>query len=351
MPSLTLKTIGVCLLVPFSSMVNGSESALRSDLEEIFNLDTRLFENSGRKNNVFEVNVPDRSRQIALIGVVNIEEAGKNLIDSLLESRGRDLAGPAQQDGFFAEPPTARNLSNLALPCSDFEVLAKCEPNACKVKLDAAGIEKAQSIDWKLEQSAESFEKYLRKNLSAYVQSYRTQGSSALILYDDKPRPFALSKGAEMIHEQMAWLKKREGKLFAYLNSYPENRPENVYDRYYWSLKKLSHEHLFLKLIGYQPRPTLSIDHVVINTSPQTPGVDSILIFKTIYASHYLAARYQMFLFMNNQEVLGVPGHYLILVDRMLFDDKLGKLHRRVLGSGMEDDMRERLEHLAEKSK
>jgi hypothetical protein len=282
---------------------------------------------------------------------VKIEGAGKKLIESLLESRGRNLVGSVQQEGFFGDPSTAENLSNLSLPHSDFEVLAVCEPNACKVKLDAAGIEKVQSIDWKSEQSVAMFTDYLRTELSAYVQSYRTQGSNALIVYDDKPEPFALSKGAEIIREQMDWLEKRESKLFAYLNSYPENRPKNVHDRYYWSLKKLGYEHWFLKMLGYRPRPTLSIDHVMIDTSPQTPGVDSILIFKTIYATHYLAARYQVFAIINNQEDLGVPGQYLIFVDRILFDDKLGKVQRSLLGSGMKDDMSERLEHLAEKSK
>jgi hypothetical protein len=336
--------------MPSSSMADGSESTLKSDLEEIYELEASMIENLGNKKEIIEVKVPDRSRQIALIGLVKLKGTDKNLIGGSPESLVRILVGPVKQKGFFGNPSTAADLSNLSLPDRDFNVLSVCESRACKFKLDAAGIEQARSIDWDFEQGKAKFTDYLRGYLATYVQSYRKHGSNALIVYDDKPRPFALNEGAETIHEQMSFIRKRESKLFAYLDSYPENRPENMHDFFYWSLKKLGYEHWALEVVGYRPRSTLSVDHVVIDTSPQTRGLHSVIVFKTIYATHYLAARYQVAAIIEGEEGFGVPGRYLILIDRMLFDDKIGRFQRKLLGSGMKDNMKDRLKHITRKT-
>ena len=64
---------------------------------------------------------------------------------------------------------------------------------------------------------------------------------------------------------------------------------------------------------------------------------------KTIYANHYLAGRVQLGAVLDGAAALGVPGHFLVLVDRVQFDDVLNGFKRKLLGQGMAKSLRERL--------
>lgn len=327
----------VGLLWPLSLKADEQGSRLVSELDKAFGMNANVFSKLQDSAWVTELSVPDRSREISVAGVIRIKGSGKNLISDLEQSRGTALAGPAQQSGFFTDPAKAANLNDLILPEGDFEVLASCEPNDCKFKLSAESIQKVRSLDWKSDQSNGQFTEYFRQYLADYVQSYRKQGAGALIVYDDKPKPFPLNQGAEALRKEMTLLEKIEPDLFAYLGQYPKGKPEQVENRFNWSLKDF----------GY--RPTLSVDQVILDTDPQTQGATAVVVFVTLYADHYLAARYQTILLIDGEEALGIPGNFLLMVDRMLFDDGLGTIKRSLLGSGVKSDTESRLKYAAGK--
>ncbi len=335
---LILSSALACLLLTTAAPAQTTKTALSSELASFLDVKKSAFEKVTRQPLVTELDVPDRSRRIALAGLIQLKGSGAKLLDQLASAQAGTLLGPAQQDGFFSKPTSASNLKSLALPEGDFEVLADCEPSACKFKLDHEGIVKAQSIDWKNPTGQTQFTDYFREFLAQYVERYQEKGAPALIVYDDKPKPFALNLGSEMIREQMSLTQSQVPELFAYLGEYPKNRPEEVTDLFYWSLKDF----------GY--RPTLSVDLIVVDRSPLASGIKSTVILQTIYADHYLAARYQIGMLLDGEKALGVPGEFLLLIDRVLFDDSLGGFKRRLLGSGMKDDLSDRLKSISEKT-
>ncbi len=332
----TLSYLIITLLTPGLGLSEGTPSTLAPDLAKRLDIKENAFAKLTNDSVVNEVDVEDRSREVALFGLIRLPASGENLLQDLVSERNGTLLGPSLEEGFFAQPASAQDLSALVLPDGDFEVLARCKPRDCKFKLSREGIEKAQSINWDSDAGRAEFVEYFRLYLAQYVQTFREQGASALIVYDDKPVPFALAKGDERLRARMSLWTEREPELFTYLAEYPKGKPEPVKDVVYWSLKDF----------GY--RPTLAVDLVVVDSSPQTPGVTALFVQRTLYADHYLAARYQTGALLDGPEALGVPGHFMLLTDHMLFDDGLGSFKRSLLGRGMQSDMRDRLKSIAQ---
>lgn len=335
----TLALVLIALWIPGSGPSAWAEDSLKAALAQSLDMKENAFAKLSDDPKVSEMDVPDRSRQVSLAGLIRLSSSGEEFLQELEEAQNGSLLGPSQAEGFFGRPATAKDLANLTLPDGDFEVLADCKPANCKFKLSREGIEKAQSIDWKNSASRNQFSEYFKNYLAQYVETFRQEGAKALIVYDDKPKPFALKDGAESLRARMTLWSEREPRLFTYLSQYPADRPEGIRDQIYWSLKDF----------GY--RPTLSVDLVVVDSSPQTPGVKALFVQQTLYADHYLAARYQIGVLLDGPEALGVPGHFLFLTDQILFDDGLGSFKRSLLGRGMRSDLAERLQSIAKKTK
>jgi hypothetical protein len=119
--------------------------------------------------------------------------------------------------------------------------------------------------------------------------------------------------------------------LYAYITSHPEGRPAGVSDRIYWSIKRL----------GY--RPTFAVEHILISHEPEIEETETLLVFKTIYVNHYLAARIQVGGLIDGEKAFGVAGSYAIMIDRMVFDGELSGFKRKLLGKRLEMDLDKRL--------
>ena len=99
-----------------------------------------------------------------------------------------------------------------------------------------------------------------------------------------------------------------------------------------------------MKNFGY--RPTLAIDHVIVDRDPEPSGARSLVAVKTIYANHYLAGRVQLAVVLDGKAALGIPGRFVLMVDRIRFDDRLGGFKRGLLARGLASDVGERLQLL-----
>jgi hypothetical protein len=72
----------------------------------------------------------------------------------------------------------------------------------------------------------------------------------------------------------------------------------------------------------------------------------ALVAVKTIYANHYSEGRVQMGAVLDGEAALGVPGHFLLLVDRVRFDEALNAFKRKLLARGLDESLRARLEFL-----
>jgi hypothetical protein len=138
----------------------------------------------------------------------------------------------------------------------------------------------------------------------------------------------------ESIVGQFEAFRRHAPAFSAYLLSYPEGRLPNMSESILWSIKDF----------GY--RPTLAIAHLVVDPEPETKGAIALLAAKTIYANHYLAGRVQMGAVLDGAVAFGIPGNFILLVDRIEFDDSLSGFKRSLLVRGLVSDIESRMERL-----
>lgn len=286
---------------------------------------------------IVELDVPDRSRQAALVGLMRVGADPTPLFRSPVGPTAPPLTLPERFGTFSPAEPGPRDLAGLRLAEDDYELLERCRPSDCRFKLDAEAIEAVQSIDWSASDAEQEFLEFFRRSLDADVAQYRDRGLEGLITYADKPRPFPVADGVRRLQRETAPLLELYPDIRAYLDAYPAPTPASVSDHLVWTLSDF----------GF--RPTLSVDHLVVGESGHAEGLRSAVVLRTIYASHYLAGRLQLAGVIDGEKVFGVPGHFVLAVDQILFDDEVGRFKRMLLGRGLASTIEDRLIALRER--
>ena len=284
---------------------------------------------AGDKPLARELEVGDRSRSAAFAGVIRIQSDGAALTRGLLRN-GVD----APNRGIFSDPAQPGDVAQLTFPDDDMKELPDCRVASCKFKLSQDGIDTARAIDWSGSGAGAEFNRRFRAQAIGYVDGYRSAGNANLIRYADKPQPVALADTIAALSREFSAFGRLAPGFVGYLNSYPGGRRPSMNESIVWSIEDF----------GY--RPTLAIDHVFVDEAPETEGARSLMAVKTIYANHYLAGRIQMGAVVDGQSAFGVPGSFIVLVDRIEFDDTLGSIKRSLLGRGLGSDVEDRLKEL-----
>lgn len=283
---------------------------------------------------VRELDVSDSTRSAAFAGIVRIRSDGSLLagaMDGTGPARHPDAAGDF---GRFQDPAQPRDVAGLGFPDDDFEVLEDCEVQRCKFKLSRSEIEELSTIDWNRDDAGKVFTERFRRHALAYVQRYRGEGNRGLIRYADKPTPVALGSTIDSILKQLPEFQRHAPTLSSYLLTYPAGGSPTISESIVWSVQDF----------GY--RPTLAIDHILVDRAPEPSGATHLIVSKTIYANHYLAGRLRIGTILDGEDALGAPGHFVLLVDRIEFDDTLGVLKRSLLTRGLLADVEARLGRL-----
>jgi len=292
---------------------------------------------------VVELDVDDASRQAAFAGLIRIDRDPLAPFAAQPVSTAPPLTMPerfgywtpsAGASGTGSDDIESNDLAGLELAPDDYELLKECRPGDCRFKLDAEKIAAVQRMDWSRSDARQRFLEWFRPALGDDVSRYRALGLDGLVTYADKPEPFPVARGVRQLQQATAPLLDLYPGIRDYLGAYPAPAPEGVSDRFVWTLSD----------VGY--RPTLSVDHLVVGEGNAEHGLDSAMVLRTLYASHYLAGRLQLAAVVDGAKVFGVPGHFLLTLDRILFDDEVGGFKRLLLGRGLGSNMNERLERV-----
>lgn len=281
-----------------------------------------------------ELDVPDSSRNAAFAGIIRIESVGSGFADALSTVDLASIPGAADAFGRFSDPAVSGDVAGIRFPDDDIEVLADCKLSACKFKLSRKGIDALATIDWNDANAGEVFTELFRKEVLRYVQAYRFDGASALVVYADKSKPQSLAETASSLVDRFPSFARHAPDLARYLVDYPKSPSPSTSDAIVWSIKDF----------GY--RPTIAVDQIFMDRDPKVPGALALFAVKTIYVNHYLAGRVQLGAVLDGVSALGIPGHFILLIDQIRFDDKLNGFKRSLLGRGLVPDVESRLQLL-----
>lgn len=319
------------------ALAAASPSAAGRKILETTGITLEQIRSLGDEPLVVELEVSDSSQQAAFAGLIQLDRDPSELFAAETGRAVPALTAP-RRFGDFAPHTEAVGIDGLQLAAEDYDVLQECRPADCRFKLDAHAIRTVQQIDWKAGNARDRFLEWFGRQLRADVLRYRSEGLDGLITYADKPRPFPVAQGVVTLQQETAPLLELYPEIHDYLSGYPEVPREGVSDRLVWTLSDF----------GF--RPTLSVDHVVVTHSGEAEGLRRAIVLRTIYASHYMAGRLQLASVIDGEKVFGVPGHYVLALDQILFDDRVGGIKRVLIGRGIRSKVSDRLVTLRERA-
>jgi hypothetical protein len=177
----------------------------------------------------------------------------------------------------FSTPPQLSDLKGFGLGSEDVKALKDCKLADCKIQLPGSVMEQLhQSVNWSAADVDQQVNQFLQKLALQRLLTYQKEGNRILgAVYNDKNKPTTVVEQFKYILSYDKAFPKALPDLHNYLLSYPESKPANAEDTFYWDNVK------------FGLKPTLRVVHVVTRrgSAPQEPAY--AIVEKQLYASHY----------------------------------------------------------------
>jgi hypothetical protein len=267
-------------------------------------------------------------RQVTVVGIAKIPAAPKRILADLTASHGVLKSDSLLNLGGFSNPPQSSDVAKYRLPEADIETLTDCEVGRCKFKLGEKGVEALGQIDWSQPDAYDRVDRLMKQGMLDLVLGYEERGHAALVVSVDKPERQSFADGAEQLVAQLGLSKRLIPKLDDHLLHYPNHQLPGARDRILWSIR------------NYGYRPVTTIVHSIIYEPPSAnPAV--LIALKTLYSNHYFHARQRLIGLWADDEDAGAT--WIGYSDRLLFDDDVGSIKRRMLQAGIVKNAVDRL--------
>jgi hypothetical protein len=203
----------------------------------------------------------------------------------------------------FSTPPRLTDLKGFTLDADDVKALKKCRSGDCQIQLPASTMEQLhQSINWSAADADEQVDQFIQQLALQRLISYEKEGNRILgAVYNDKNEPTNVAEQFKYMLSHSSALAKGLPDFYNYLLVYPESKPPNVENTFYWDKVK------------FGLKPTLRILHVVTmqGNTPKEPAY--VIAEKQLYSSHYFETALDLTFCVRGDDPQP-PGFYLIKV-------------------------------------
>jgi hypothetical protein len=214
----------------------------------------------------------DPSKEVALFGAVWIDAEPQAYVRLAKDIEHFERGGAFHVTKRISTPPQLSDFAPLHLPDQDVRGLKNCKVGDCEIKLSAEALERIRnSVDWSKPTVKADVEAVFRQIALEYVNGYLEGGNDRLAVYRDSANPTFVAAEFKSMVDRMPELGEHLPELKAYLLEYPKVTIPNSYSFLYWQEAQ------------FGLKPTIRINHVVID---DRPGVTAVAV-KLIYASHY----------------------------------------------------------------
>jgi hypothetical protein len=203
--------------------------------------------------------------------------------------------------GEFSSPPEISDLKGFALDSEEIKSLKTCKPGECPFQMPAASIEEVrQSTDWSAPDVVEQVNQVLQETALGRLSAYQREGNRALGIYNDKQHPVDVAAQFQYMLSYSRVLPEHLPDFYNYLLRYPQGRPANVEDTFYWAKVK------------FGLKPTLRIVHVLTMRRNVSGNPAYVIAEKQLYASHYFRTALDLTYCISDTSDPNRPGFYLI---------------------------------------
>jgi len=204
--------------------------------------------------------------------------------------------------GTFANPPRLADLSGFSLDSDEVRDLQKCRPGDCTVQLPGNTIKELDRlIDWSAPDVNQRVTQVMQSKVLHLLLAYQRDGNRALGVYNDKRDPTAVAQQFAYMLSYDTALPAYLPEFYRYLLAYPNARPRNVEDRFYWAKVK------------FGLRPTLRVIHMAIMRGSPGDDIAYAIARKQLYSSHYFDTALDLAFCVRGPDNSRHPGFYLIV--------------------------------------
>ena len=203
--------------------------------------------------------------------------------------------------GVFSNPPQLSDLSGFSFDDDDIKALKDCKPGDCLIQMPARSMDQAQkAIDWSAADPGRQVNDLLRKAALDLVGRYQKDGNQALGVFHDKHNPTDVPQQFAYMLSYAKALPEQLPDFHRYLLEYPDYRPANTDDTFYWDKVK------------FGLKPTLRLVHLIsMRGKPGDPVIYAVAE-KQLYSSHYFETALDLSFCVRAGEKADEPGFYLI---------------------------------------
>jgi hypothetical protein len=277
---------------------------------------------------------------IFVCGVVYIHAKPAAYFQFMQDMTSRKTVAGYLGAGEFSTPPTVGDLDGLSLDPDDIEDLKNCRPGDCELQLPEESMEAARAaIQWNSPNVAEQVTILAKRGIIRLLKEYQQGGDRALLPYRDKRDPVPPAEQFRSLLNHVELFPQYLPDLNRYLLQYPNSRPEQAQNSYYW------------EKVSFGLKPTIRVNHAIVYRT-SGPEAVHVLAIKQLYATHYFQTALDLSFCVPSSTVSGGDGFYLITVKgsrQAGLTGVKGSLLRKVVVARTRDSLERALDNIREK--
>lgn len=203
--------------------------------------------------------------------------------------------------GVFSNPPQLSDLKSFGFDSDDIKSLRNCKPGECLIQMPASSIQELQrSVDWSAVDVDEKVNEQLQRKALGLLSAYQRDGNEVLGVYNDKRDPTDVARKFAFMLSYSKVLPARLPQFYNYLLRFPNERPANVEDTFYWARVK------------FGLKPTLRVVQVTTMLGKTGDDLACAIAEKQLYSSHYFETAMDLSFCVRGQNDVKERGFYLI---------------------------------------
>ncbi len=205
----------------------------------------------------------------------------------------------------FSTPPQLSDLKGFVLGDDDIKALQKCKSGDCQIQMPGSTMEQLhQSINWSAADVDDQVNQFLQKLVLQRLLTYQKEGNRTLgAVYNDKKEPTNVGEQFKYMLSHLSALQKALPDFYNYLLDYPDAKPANVENSFYWDDVK------------FGLKPTLRILHVVTLHGVGAEQPAYVIAEKQLYSSHYFETALDLTVCIRPVDDPHKSGFYLIKME------------------------------------
>jgi hypothetical protein len=202
----------------------------------------------------------------------------------------------------LSNPPQLSDFKDFSFDDDDVQALKTCQPGDCAIQLPASTIAELQrSINWSAADADAQVNQFLQKTALAQVLAYQHGGDQVLGVYNDHPDPTVVAQQFAYMLSYVKVFPERLPAFYHYLLYYPNAKPANVDNMFYWSSVK------------FGLKPTLRVVQLVSMRGKPGDDIAYATAEKQLYSSHYFETALDLSFCVRGSSDPTHPGFYLVV--------------------------------------